>query len=537
MASPTAAEAARTRGIVHSEIFPVAMLLAGFLLRLRLAHFTFLNPDEALHYLLSVQPSAALAYKASLTTVHPPLFILWLHYWGLFGHSEFLLRLPCVLAGTAFCWIVYRWLTVALNRAAGIIALALLLFLPPLIFVSAELRQYAFLLFFMAASVYLFDRACSPDSTSAMLGSGFFLCLALLTHYSAFLFAAAFAVYALVRFTSRNAPRRLLAAWIVTMLVAAALWAFLWTSHVSHLAVRGVLHGMAEGWFRQAIFQPGESVLRFALKASLRFFHYLFWSGAIGAIGLLLFIVGVVQLLRNRESSSQNPARPTTRQLGIFLTLPFLINLATAFAGKYPLGGTRHNAFLAMFAIAGISVPLARWSAFRRWSIAAGIAAALAIVNFFPSPSGTYIRPEFQSRKLMKQATDFLAQSLPPGSTILADQESALLLSYYFCHSPVVQIEPSLRPLHKFSCGDKWVITTFPRWFIFDGQTLPTALKQIAGMGSGPAGTLWFFQAGWLVEKEPEIRKVLTQHNCSMPGNFGQNILICELTASPNSAQ
>jgi len=512
------------------------MLAAGLLVRLGLAFFTFLNPDEALHYLLSVQPSAALAYKASLTTVHPPLFILWLHYWGLLGHSEFFLRLPCVLTGTAFCWIVYRWLETILNRTAGLIALALLLFLPPLIFISSELRQYAFLLLFMAAGIYFFDRALTSKSTFLMLSSGLFLCLALLTHYSALMFAAAFAIYAAVRFSSRNAPRRLLAPWIADLLLALALAAFLWRSHISHLAARGVLQGMAEGWFHSSVLQPGENIFWFAFRSSLRFFRYLFWSGAIGAIAMLLFIVGVVQLFRNRQQ--QTSGKPTPRQLGILLTLPFLINLTAALAGKYPFGGTRHCSFLAMFAIAGISVPLARWTAIHRWSIPTGIAIALAISNFFPSPSGTYMRPEFQSRKRMQQATEFVAQSLPPGSIILADQESALLLSYYFCPRAVVQIEPSPQPLHKFSCGDRWVITTFPRWFIFDGPTLASALDEISRNADyNPGENLWFFQAGWLVEKEPDVRMVLAQHRCSTPRNFGQNILVCKLTASPSTAQ
>ena len=86
-------------------LIPVLLILAGFLLRLSLAWFTFLNPDEILHYLLANQPSLQQAYHASLTTAHPPLLILFLYYWRMIGHSELILRLPAVLAGTVFCWI------------------------------------------------------------------------------------------------------------------------------------------------------------------------------------------------------------------------------------------------------------------------------------------------------------------------------------------------------------------------------------------------------------------------------------------------
>src|SRR5689334_3940533 len=85
------------------------LIAAGLVLRLRLAWLTFLNPDEALHYFLSHQPSLKLAYEASLTTAHPPLMILFLHYWCFLGRSEFVLRLPFVIAGTLFCWVMFLW--------------------------------------------------------------------------------------------------------------------------------------------------------------------------------------------------------------------------------------------------------------------------------------------------------------------------------------------------------------------------------------------------------------------------------------------
>src|SRR5690348_11612460 len=86
----------------HAPFFWFYLLLiaAGLFLRLRLAWLTFLNPDEALHYFLAYQPSLKLAYEASLTTAHPPLMVIFLHYWSLPGRSEFFLRLPFLIAGT-----------------------------------------------------------------------------------------------------------------------------------------------------------------------------------------------------------------------------------------------------------------------------------------------------------------------------------------------------------------------------------------------------------------------------------------------------
>src|SRR5690349_6003581 len=93
----------------HSRTSWLALLLiCGFIVRLFYATFLFLDADESLHYWVSVQSSLRAAYHATLATAHPPLFILFLYYWRLLGHSEVILRLPGVLAGLAFAWIAYR---------------------------------------------------------------------------------------------------------------------------------------------------------------------------------------------------------------------------------------------------------------------------------------------------------------------------------------------------------------------------------------------------------------------------------------------
>src|SRR5207249_11340642 len=110
--------------------------------RLILARETFVNPAEALHYLLSDQPSLAMAYKAILTTAHPPLLVLVLHSWRLLGTSELALRTLALLTGTAFCWIMFLWLRRVADRVTALAVLTMLLFATSLITFSAEVRQY-----------------------------------------------------------------------------------------------------------------------------------------------------------------------------------------------------------------------------------------------------------------------------------------------------------------------------------------------------------------------------------------------------------
>src|SRR5579863_4239679 len=199
----------------HSNLSALLIVTAALLVRLRAASGTFLNPDEALHDLLANQSSWLLAYRASLTNAHPPLLTFVLYLWRGVGASEFVLRLPSVIAGTAFCWIFFKWLSRILGPVTGFIGLILVSFLPPMIELSAEVRQYALLLFFLASTAYLLEGALEKNSAAIMLLSAISLYFALLSHYSAILFAAALGVYSLLRVIAHPPSTQVRAAWVM----------------------------------------------------------------------------------------------------------------------------------------------------------------------------------------------------------------------------------------------------------------------------------------------------------------------------------
>jgi mannosyltransferase len=159
----------------HTGVAAVCITLLGFLARLWTASGTFLNPDEALHFRLANQSSLALAYKASLTAAHPPLFVLLLYFWRALGTSELWLRLPSVIAGTVFCWMFYKWLSNAAGNLAALIGLLFVAFLRPIVELSAEVRQYALLLAFLVSALYFLDEAFAKNSPARM--AAFSVCL------------------------------------------------------------------------------------------------------------------------------------------------------------------------------------------------------------------------------------------------------------------------------------------------------------------------------------------------------------------------
>jgi hypothetical protein len=510
-------------GIESSWFLPAALLAAGFLLRLIPATRTFLNPDEALHYTLAAQPSVSLAYQQSLTQAHPPLLILLLYYWRTLGHSELLLRMPSLLAGTAFCWLGFRWLAKIADRSTALAGLLLFSLAPSLILLSAEVRQYALLLFFMAACLCLSERAIQKNSLSHMALFSLSLYGALLSHYSAFLFAFAIGVYMLVRLYPYR-QRSLSLAWAIGQILALGLCFLLFRENLSHFTGGGLAHDM-DTWLRKSLFHPGEeSVLTYVLVQTLRVFTNLFSQGFVGSAALLVFVAGLAILFRRKEALVTGGPRP--RLLALFILIPFATNCLLGIAGKYPYAGTRHNSFLAPFAVAGMAIAVGAWRSSWQWTKTLVLLAAMAACNLFPAP-GPAIRPRNQSKELMARAAEFLRQSPPPGSYLIADTQSALLLGYYVCGHAVVDLRDP-RPFQASDCGANRAIAS--RVWAFGPADFPSQLRQMAETSRlDPQASVWLFSAGWRSETTPEFRARLRAYGCSAPKQFGDNIMICAI--------
>ncbi|HKR95032.1 MAG TPA: glycosyltransferase family 39 protein, partial [Candidatus Angelobacter sp.] len=316
--------------------------------------------------------------------------ILFLHYWSLFGRSEFFLRLPFVIAGTLFCWVMFLWIRKVAGKAAGCFGSAMFLFAPSLISVTAEIRQYSFLLLFCSCCLYWLQRALQNDnqnSVRCILLSAAALYLALLSHYSAMIFAVAAGIYGLLSFGHKKWTVRQTGAWVLGQVGALAICVFLYESQISKLRASGMPSEIAATWLSSSIFQPGKNHLTsFAWSNTVRLFRYFFSQGTVGVIGLALFAFALIVLFlpnKNREP------KPQTRELPALLATPFLITILLAIVAVYPYGGTRHDAVLTIFSLSGIAIALDRLplgpGATALLLKAALLALAMCMCNFYPS--------------------------------------------------------------------------------------------------------------------------------------------------------
>jgi len=528
---------------VGSQIRPVLLagsaallvLALGFALRIWAAAGTFLNPDEAMHYAAANKASLALAYKSSFSLVHPPLLVLLLYFWRNLGTSELFLRLPSVLAGTVFCWLVFRWITVVLGRTAGWIGLIFVSFLPPLIALSAEIRQYALLLALAAATALYLERAWAEKSAKKMLLSAVFLCLALLSHYSALLFAAAMGAYGLLRMVHDRPPVRLILAWAAGEAVALGLSVFLWITRLSRLGAGLAAEQGSQVWsswyLPNSYFHPGkDNLFLFTTARSFGVFQYLFGQLAVGDIAFLAFVAGIALLVRDKQLAGQSVP---SRRVAILLLLPFVVNCGAAIARLYPYGGSRHSVFLAMFALAGVSFLLA-W--FTRQVPAWGLGSAVLVVavcGWLGVPRRPYMLRQDQSRAHMTQAIDAIHSQVPRGGRILVDYQTNFLLRYYLCP----QVDPSAIPFigsfKTYECGGYQLTITSPETNIFTAASFPEKWRGLVRQDGLKRGDeVHVFQAGWDIHLADELKQKSQDEEFRdlNPQSFGRNITLFKLT-------
>jgi hypothetical protein len=521
-----------------TNLAALTVTLLAFLTRLYTAHGIFLNPDEALHFRLANQPTLLEAYRQSLTASHPPLLTVILYYWRALGTSELCLRMPLILAGTFFCWMFYKWLANAAGSLAAFVALLFVAFLAPIVTLSIEIRQYPLLLAFLAASLYFLDQSFPKNSAASMAAFTFFLYLAMLSHYSAFLFAAALGVYALLRFFREHPPAQLILLWAIGQVGAIALAFFLYKTHVAKLGVgesRTVLQGwMSEFFLRRSYFDPAhDNPVLFLIGHSFGVFQFFFGQLAVGDVMGLLFLAGVVLLLRGRglptdETSSQ--------RLGIFLMLPFTIAAAASLGHVYPFGGTRHVAFLTISGIAGVSVAIARLSR-AQWTRALAITAIIlvACIAFGKARLPRMNRAD-QNIAHMKAAINFLNTNSAPSDVIFTDYQGDLLLGHYLCQQRPVAVEPSPSGFEQFVCtGHRIVSVDYKTAWIFGSEDFPKLWKDLVrAYDLKPRTEVWIAQMGWDATLPEDLRKKVPEFHDLQFKTFGDNIKIFKLNVPPN---
>jgi len=507
-----------------------AITLAGLALRLYVAGRNFLNPDEALHYLIIHQSNIWLTYKASLSNAHPPLIYLLLHAWIFLGKSELMLRMPSVLAGTAACWFGFKWVQAVAGDAAALIALVLLAFSPGTVILSAELRAYALLLSCMTAALFFLARALEEKSVRLVWTFSAFLYLAILSHYSALFFTASAGVYALARIADLRPPRTVVRAWIAGQAGAAALYGVLYVTHVSKLK------GIMAVWgapFSSAYFHSSDgNIIRFTASNTLNIFLFLFSERYAAWALLLAYVAGIAVLFARAFIAARN--RTPGDRLGILFLAPFLAVWGAALIAIYPYAGTRHTAFLAPFAMAGAGYSISLLSRKRLWLALLISAVLMAIAQTGDKSRELNTSAGDTSPGAMAAAVRYMHASIPQGETVFVDYQSSLPATYYLCGPE------TLFPYGVFS-GDYFdlqcqgnPVVSLRTWKIATAGFPEQFEKMARAHNLRPGDRVWLYQTGWGELLDAKLDRQLPPFQCLAPQHFGTGVVVIPFVVGPD---
>ena len=440
-------QAAESWTTLHLHWFVWLITLTGFWLRLRRAEGTYLNGDETQLLFPALQRGITNVYRAGLAFPHGQLLNFLWHGLSFFGSSEFYFRFPSALAGALIALVAYYWVSAAFDKGAGLTAACILSFAPNLVQLSAEVRPYMLHGLCLVSSLYCLERAFAERSRSWMFWYGVSLLLALLIAYMSVWYTIAIGIYALCRILRGELPEQRILQWVAIQAAAAAICVAAYVTHLYLLRDTQGERFAQDVWLRNSYFHAeDQNAILFLLRSSAAVSAYVFANVSLGLLMAVVFLSGLGLIILGRAGRTPIAA--------LSLAAPFAVTAAAALLKVYPYGGTRHDAFLAVFLAAGAGVTLSFLA--RRRALVLLLAAACLVPVWLVAAEPHYLSddPRLQQRSQLSAALEYLEGVKPPARVLVVDQHSAIMVKHYVCHDRIEEwVAPPAAGLVSYGCG------------------------------------------------------------------------------------
>jgi 4-amino-4-deoxy-L-arabinose transferase-like glycosyltransferase len=458
------------RGLSPFRWFLAGLFALALAVRLYFAQTLSLNPDECLH--INAGSSAQWSVYH-----HPPLLFCWLWAATLVSNQEWWLRLAPVLAGALTPLACGFWLQRWTNRSTAWGVAAVLAFMPNLVLLSVQLRGYSMALMGIAAALYALERAFAESSRRWLLLHFLALSVGILAEFMTAWIAMAMGLYGMVRLVREPALRRLAPGWIAGQAAGVGTYAALYWFIVRPVVARHDAQYLIQTYLRGAFPQAGENPLQFAAVGAFKQLVYIAGSAPAGALAAAFLALAVAYWLWARDSRA-------------VLILALGLAVGGALAQFYPFGRTRHTVAIGMVALgavaAGIELASARWRPLR-W---AGPAALFALTFFFPMPDIHNPGLLGWQKSRWDDAMAELLRRVPPGATVLADEEALQML------------QANLAPRH-----DRFRLDGEPNTMVVHGLTIKSVRwdwsmvkpEWVTAEARLAKGSVWLVDAGFTV--------------------------------------
>jgi len=402
---------------------PGVLLFIALISIFRLAYCGWfeLSLDEGYYWLWSVHP--ALSYYD-----HPPMAAWIITLFGLLGESERYIRAGAVLCAAVSSYFIYLTSKEVFNDGRMGLWAAILLNLTPMFSIGAVVMTPDSPLFmFWSISAYYGVRLADTQRPGQWYAIGFFFGLAMLSKYTAALFAPALLLFLLVSQENRTWLFRrepYLAFALSTIIFLPVL---VWNAQRDWVSFRfqlshgfsgqghGVLQTMGEFWGAQTA-MAGFFLFFYIIAAAI---YALVWGLRQKRDDILY--LGVITLsllaffLANSSRTRMEGNWPATMYITAIAATPFLaarLGVMEGIGGGLLRAGYRFSVVLAAVAVAYLHVQM--------------------VEPVLPAPQKYEISRRIYGWKALAAASDLRLEQLGPGAFIVANRyQISTLLSYY----------------------------------------------------------------------------------------------------------
>jgi mannosyltransferase len=385
----------------------LALVVAAAVIRIMTIDNQSLWADEALTAYEAGQSFTAMVHTVTSIETTPPLYFILIWVWAkAFGTSEVALRSISVLAGVSLVPIAYLCTRELLERRAGLIAAALVVVNPLMIWYSQEARAYMLLAALSGASFLWFLRARRDPSRRNLGWWAGFSAAALTTHFFAGFAIAPEAVWLLWAARSR-------ATVLAVGIVAAVQMAMLPFAIIDASPSRGV------GWIGQIspVHRVATTVIEWGASNLYRRITTI--EGVVAGVALGLILVILLGLGGDRRT------RRAAAVAGVVAAFVFLAPLGFAAVGQdYFLSRNVIPAFVPVVVVlaAACTAPRAR---------EAGGILAVVLLGIFCFASFTVQTHPYLQRPAWRKVARALGPGELPRAILAADGTTADALKIY----------------------------------------------------------------------------------------------------------
>jgi hypothetical protein len=467
-----------------------ALVVFALALALRVFHLgaQSLWVDEMLTLIVATPKPGYPLGQLLLHNIHGPLHAFVVGLMRTVSENDAWLRLPSALAGAFSVPLLYAWVKARFGARAALWSALLLAVNPLHIHYSQELRNYAFVVFFVLGACVLLDRVLARWSGRGAVALGACVAAAVLSNFSA---CFAFAVQTVVFIRSSRPVARAVARWAVVAVVLLLLTSP-WIYRVTTFVDFGKLATPVQpGELGEAERLRGDTTFRFEAVP------YAFYAYSVGfALGPTLaemhgdiraavtrnlvpvawtaLVFGTLAVLGLRRASGGSGGSAWRAcELVLYILVPIAATMllnwqnAKAFNVRYVLVGLPMFLTLVALGIEGAGRS--------RRSMIAGLLAlgtcALALFNYYGDPA--------RRKEDVRAATRAVEARMQPGECIFAPTVWQIVAHYqtggaplhYIYREPAGMMERQLDALHS-SCSSFWYLRARPWVDDADGRVL-----------------------------------------------------------------